>query len=130
MNMLQIHLLGRGFSGRGVRYKILTTAQVDSVERAAQATLTKESLIAEYTANIARDGATLMIHSVTATPVTKGALEMAQWRVLKEGELAMCWDELFTPKDTALLRRAYEIEHSVSKDELDEIMGGKVTVVD
>jgi hypothetical protein len=124
----QIHLAGKGYSGRGVRYRVLPPDEIEHIEKVASGTLTKESTVYEFSSAVARMGIEQMVVEVT-DPIEPGKqLNGQPWRKLSPEQAHNEWNKLFSTKDTQMLKRLYSREHAVTEEEVDRIMEGKVTV--
>lgn len=126
----QIHLTGRaGYSGRAVRYRTLTAAQVERNEIEASKSVEKDSPAYVFVATVQKLGLEQMIVQVSE-PVKPDKLGEAAWRdVSPEQLIGDGWKALFTVKDTEVLKRLYNDEYYVTKDEVDAILSGKVQVL-
>lgn len=128
MALEQIHLNKKGCSGRGVRYRPLSISQMDKNELAAAKDLDEGFTQTEYSAKVLQFGLQDMIVSVT-DPGLK-TLDGATWHKLDTQTLAVTWETYFTTRDTSILRRIYNTEHGCSQVEVEEIMSGKVQVLE
>ena len=125
----QIHLNKKGMSRRAVRYAVLPTSKVEAAEKAAALEVTKDSTMAEFGSKAERFGMEMMIHSISE-PASDVDLPKAKWHVMTPDHLALKWGDYFGVKDTSLLRALYRQEHSVTQAEADEILSGKVAVIE
>jgi len=125
--MFQIHLKGEGFSGRGVRYRILTPSELDRNEITAAKTLDDAFTRAEYQVEVQRLGCVQMIVAYTDEGVTE--TQTAKWTTASAATLDTQWDSVFCTKDSGVLRAIFQREHGVSKDEVDAILKGKAEVL-
>lgn len=124
----QIHLVGKGFSGRAVRYVTLDDEQVEKVELTAAREVGKEGTNLEMWSRQQRIGMETMIRMVS-DPVSETDLPKARWSAVTAQQLHDGWKDLFTNKDTKTLKRAYDEEHEVRGAELDIILGKKMGVL-
>jgi len=152
----QIHLAGRGFSGRVVRYVTLSPEEIEQNERFAQSSITPTSTYAQYMAVQTRVGMERMIKQVSDPVIFEplaappGETPEAAQKRLADDEASLMraiadavfhevtpeqlgepenWKKLFGTRDTRVLMAAYRMEHEVSQTELDAIMGKKVEVI-
>lgn len=123
----QIHLKGRGHSGRGVRYRVLKPSELDANEVAASKTLEEGFTASEYSVETMRLGLAVMVLAYTETNAKD--LPSARWTQSDRAMLDRQWDALFTTRDTNVLRRIFREEHGVNDDEFEAIMAGKVEVL-
>lgn len=132
-------LLGaRGCSGRAVRYRILSPDMVTHIEGQCSRALSKESTAYEFSEAVVMMALQEMIFEVS-DPVSadrfagraakKGdpAPKPVEYRKVTPEQLHQAWSTYFNAKDTAILKRVYGFEHTVTGDELDAIMAGKVS---
>jgi hypothetical protein len=128
VSLLQIHLNKKGCSGRGVRYRILTAAQLEQNELAAVKTLDEGFTGVEYTLETGRLGLLDMVTHVTEAGLK--TLDAAKWMPLANGTLTTQWSTYFNTRDTMILKRVFQAEHGVSQAEVDDILSGKVEVLE
>jgi hypothetical protein len=124
----QIHLFGKGLSGRAVRYVTLNDEQVEHIELEAAREIGKEGTNLDMWARVQRMGMELMVKQVS-DPCSREDLPKASWKAVTPAVLHGSWRTLFTNKDTKILKRAYDEEHEVTRSDLDAIMAGKVQVL-
>ena len=124
-----IQLVGAGYSGRGVRVRMVGWKQQMAIEKSAAATITPESKQIEYTAEIQRYGTYAMIVSITE-PCTPGEHVAGPWKPMTAAILEESWDDFFTPKDTSAIRQMHDRMHGVTAAEVDAIMGKAIPFVD
>lgn len=117
-------------SGRWVRYRLLSTSEVERNEIAAGAVATKATPMVEFNANVERPGMAQMVLAYSS-PIKRGDRPAADaWKAPAGNELiGDGWSAVFGAKDTAVFKSIYRSEHGVSQDELDAIMAGKVAVL-
>lgn len=146
--LCQIHLRGPGYSGRAVRYRVLTPAQVDHNEKLAGESIGDKGTVYEFSNAAVKLGLETMIAQVTEAPVhvetrvevaPDGAkktvqvprFDEAKWVAVNADVLCTPegWARFFTTKDTTLLKQVYGREHTVSPADLDAVLEGKVLVV-
>jgi hypothetical protein len=125
--MFQIHLKGEGYSGRGVRYRILSPSELDRNEITAAKTLDDGFTRAEYQVEVQRLGVVQMIVSYTDGSVQDP--QTAKWTPANSALLDTQWDSIFCTKDSGVLRAIFQREHGVSKEEVDAILKGKAEVL-
>lgn len=118
--------LKRGTQVRGVRYKILAPTMVAHIEAECARKIDKNGTNLELNEAITMMAVEQMVVGVT-DPVVPEKLAGAVWKALDPIALHDAWGKVFNAKETATLKRVYALEHSVSKDEIDEIMSGKVS---
>lgn len=123
----ELHLKGHRMSGRAVKYRILSSTQIEEIERTSLKAATKETSVVEYNADVIQTATRAMIVAVSE-PV-KSLDEVKNWQPMDAATLAMKWHELFTHKDATVLRRTYSKEHVVTEQELEAIMGGVKAVL-
>ncbi len=125
--MFQIHLVGRGWSGRAVRVEPLTAAEIETAELTAATEITKDSLQLEYQNKVERLGMEVMIKEISE-PAAKGATPEG-WKKVTPQDLALGMSKYFTAKDMSTLKALYRSEHSVSQAEVDAILESKINVL-
>jgi|ERR1019366_900676 hypothetical protein len=118
-----------GFSGRGVRFRMLTADEAAHIKEQYAKEITPETTNVEYDAKVADAGLDKMILAYTE-PVTPEKLPEAKWIVANYDTLSTSKATLFTAKDVDLLKTVYLMHHRVSTKELEDIMGGIVGFVD
>lgn len=123
----RVHLVGPGHSGRYVRYRVLSSTEVDQVEKLASDEMEKDSNTFDLNTAVARNGLERMVVAVTE-PAKNGTVPA--FTPCTPGELSTQWAKLFTARDTAVLKRLYQREHVVTEAEVDAIMEGKVQETD
>lgn len=123
----RIHLKGKGFSGRGVQYKALSSTEIDHIELLAAKGLEKDASVVEYQSAVTRQGVIAMVEQVTDAGLED--IGGASWRKVEAAQLDVKWDAYFTAKDTSVLRSLFNSEHGTSKAEVEAILGGKVEVL-
>jgi hypothetical protein len=136
---VQVHLTGKGFSGRAVRYRILSIEAVDLVEQfvAGLPDIRNKTDLPMLTYNnaIALRGVSQMLVAMTE-PVAADDLPKAKWLPCtpemfdKDIPGSKALSDYFTTKDIRVLRTIYLQEHDAGKAEVDAILAGKVGVVD
>ena len=125
--MFQVHLVGRGWSGRAVRVETLTSTQIEANEVIAASETTKDSIVMEYQNKIERLGMEVMIKEISE-PTAKGATPEG-WKKVTPQDLALSMSKYFTAKDMSTLKALYRAEHSVSQAEVDAILESKINVL-
>jgi len=120
-----------GYSNRAVRYRILTTDQMNAIAREAAVRAGESAtgrdiymlqlMISLYT----------MVLEVSEPTDDPQSLKEKQWHktVATDFEVtgsALGWSTLFTPKDTALLQTIYRRWHEVPPNELEMLVGKEV----
>jgi len=123
----QVHLKGKGYSGRGVRYRILKQSELDSNEVLAAKTLDDGYSKIEHQVEVSRLALSAMVTAYTDPGVKEP--QTARWTSADKGYLERQWDAVFTTKDTAVLRNIFHTEHGVNEAELEAILKGKVEVL-
>lgn len=140
-DVFQVHLHGYGLSGRAVRYRILTPSEVDKVELLARGELAVDGNMLDFQAAVAKNGLEHMLVAVSESSVSPQRFRCEpnedgtkpapiNWRPMSPGELATAWNDLFTSRDTTLLKRLYAREHVVTEADLELIMVGKALVTE
>lgn len=125
--LYQTHLKGHRMSGRVVRYRILSTKEIDDIERVCLKSATKDTTTVEYNADVIT---TAMRAMLVAVSDPCASIDQAKnWRDLDAATLAGEWDKLFTQKDAKALKGLYVKEHVVTEQELNDIMGGVQAVL-
>lgn len=119
-------------SGRFVRYRTLTTTEIESNEKAAAADSTAETKVVEYNTKVERTGLAMMVTEYTERQAGKPDARPgpSAWKKPSGNELTMQWDAVFSAKDSAVLKSIYRSEHVASPSELDAIMAGKVQILE
>lgn len=118
-----------GYSGRAVRFRVLTTAEIDHIKALVAGEVTENTKLSQYNDMLAAVGVEQMVTGVSE-PVTPETLGAAKFRAMTPEAMAADRRTLFTTKDFELLRKLYFREHHVSDAEVEDIMGGIVGVVD
>jgi hypothetical protein len=126
--MFQIHLVGKGWSGRAVRLDTLTYTELEAAEVTAAREITKDSLNVEYSNKVIRLGIEMMIKEYS-NPVAKDAVSTATWHKADPAELSLSMGKIFTAKDMATLKAVFSSEHSVSQADVDAILESKINVL-
>lgn len=141
---VRIHLTGRGHSGRGLEYKILSMAEVDKVEQLARGDIEEGNTMLDFQYAVAKNGLEHMIVGYTdpITPERWAGLPVKQEDGSEKAQAPLAWitcgpaevgaqlTSLFTARDVAALRTIYRREHVVTDEDVDLIMGGKVLVTE
>ena len=125
----QVHLKKPGCSGRGVRYRILKPSELDHNEMQAARGLEKDDTVLKYELDVLHMGLYMMVTAYTE-PTQKDLNGSAKWIKADPDSLETQWNELFTTKDTVLLKAIYKREHGTSNAEVEEILSGKVDVLE
>ena len=118
-----------GYSGRAVRFRVLSTSELDHIKDLVAGKVDDNTKMAQYNDMLATLGVEQMVTGVSE-PVAPESLGSAPIRSLTPKEMFEERTKLFTTKDFELLKRLYFREHHVSDAEVDDIMGGIVGVVD
>lgn len=134
MELSGIHLIGRGHSGRAVRFQTLSGSQVDSAERAAAMEIAgTQATVYDMRSKTSRNALSMMIAAITEPMTAEKYAELSRgkdgWRPVDPALILNEFDTLFTARDQAALRKLYESEYEVSQNDVDKIYEGKVTVV-
>ena len=124
--LTQLHLKGKGFSGRAVRLRELAPAEVEANLTAAAKLAGKEAGPLEIKKIEWRNAVKMMIVEFTepcADPMADGV----KWRKVSPGMLEDM-GEYFKAKDVALLEHFYRDQNEVLQDEVDDILGKALPV--
>jgi hypothetical protein len=127
--VIQIHLSKKGMSQRGVRYEVLSMSDIDAADLAAGRECTKDSLQSEFLSKSQRYGMEMMVREVTEKPCTPEELQAAKWKPVNAEYLRDNWSKHFNLKDTIALKAIFRKEHSLTEDEVNEIMGKQVELI-
>lgn len=128
--MDQLHLNAKRCSGRGVRVRQLTPAQLDKIMLNAAKLLDPNSTtMLELRQAAMRDGINAMIVEYTEEKDLKD-LGTAHWKKASLDYLNDHYSELFTGKDDKLLSAVYREYHEVDESEVKDIMGKLLPVAD
>lgn len=126
--MIQIHLVGKGWSGRAVRLETLTFPELEAAETTAAKEITKDSLQIEYQKKVERLAIEMMVKEISE-PVAKGVTPTA-WQKVTPGELALSMSKYFTAKDMSTLKSLFHAEHSATQADVDAILEAKINVLE
>jgi hypothetical protein len=127
--MYQIHLTGKGMSGRAVRLEVLTTTQIEAAEIAAARDVTSESLQLEYKNKFEKLCMVQMIKEYTEK-VTPEKLPEAKWNKSDPADLDVRGlSTYFNTRDIPVLKTWFRTKHDVTQAEVDEVLGKEVAVV-
>ena len=124
--MKQMHLKGKGFSGRGVRVRDLTSDDVDENMIQATKLLSSEPTALEYQKIVWRGAVKRMVAEITE-PCADLFAEDVKWRKATP-EMLENLSELFTAKDVTLLQAYYRDTYEVVPSEVEDIVGKAVPV--
>lgn len=120
----QLHLKGRGFSGRGVRVRDLVPSEVEENLTSAAKLLSKDASIIELKKTEWRNGVKRMLTEIT-DPCEDPMAEGVKWKKFTPA-MADCLDDFFRPKDVQLLEHLYRDANEVVASEVDDIVGKAV----
>ncbi len=130
----QVHLAAKnkdgkrtGYSGRAVRYRLLSSDEVSHIERECSKLIKPGTTNFEFSEAIASMGAQAMVTEVTEGPVDREGLPTAKWMKVTQEQMLNSWSSFFNAKDTAVLKKLYQVDHGVNDKELEEIVEGKVS---
>jgi hypothetical protein len=134
-----IHLCARGCSRRAVRYRVLGPDMISHIESQVSHAIAEKATQYDFSHAVVTMALEQMILEISEPDVTsaryKGQPEKPgdpapkpiEFQTVGADLLHQVWKSYFNAKDTAILTRVYSQEHTVSSDELDEVMAGKVT---
>ena len=126
------------FSGRGVRYRVLSPEEKDSLLATAAALVGPNATYPELNARHAVECVKRMLVAVTrkAELGSLDGLGAGDWVPLNDamlagmpGQEAWRFEKLFTAKDVGVLRTIYRRIHEVTEADVDEIEGKAISVV-
>jgi len=128
MDLLQVHLAGKGCCRRAVRYRHLTVEEIESIELSVADDLGKDVKMGVYWRQCELECLELSIQSFTE-PVAPEDLAKAKWQ--KKGPMfGTQMRQIVEAKDLDLLRGIFRREHKASEADLDAILEKKVAVVE
>jgi len=127
--MQQIHLNAKRCSGRGIRVKSLTPAQLDRITLSAAKMLDESGTMVELHQLSMRDGINAMIIEYTVETDLKD-LATATWKKTSPQELDNSYSTLFTGKDDKIISAVYREYHMANDDEIKDIMGKALDVAE
>lgn len=119
----QVHLNGRGCSGRGVRFRILSPLEDDQLELDAAKELPQGGSLLELRIIRYREAIKRMLVAYTEPGLTSEQLATAKWIKPDPSVLETDWGKIFGPRDDKFLVELYRHYHEVSKDEVEQIVG-------
>lgn len=125
----QVHLKKPGCSGRAVRYRILKPSELDHNEIQVARGLDKDDTVAQYQVEVQKLGLYMMV-SAYSDPNPKDLNGGAKWTKVDPDAIEAQWNDIFTTKDTAILKQIYNREHGTSQAEVEDILSGKVDVLE
>lgn len=118
-----------GFSGRAVRFRMLSAIEAAHIKEQYAKDITAETTNVEFDANVSDAGVDKMILAYT-DPVTPEKLPEAKWIATDADTTSSTKSAIFTAKDIDLMKTVYLMLHRVTSGELEDIMGGVVGFVD
>ncbi len=132
--LVEYALVGKGFSGRGVRLRVLEPDERDEiVERSAQEAGAEATNI-QFSNLVLKNCLCRMVQQVTKETGLPDAekVHAATWVDVSErqlaGEKGSNLNSFFNAKDQDVLGRIYKEAHEATKAEIDAIMGKAVRV--
>lgn len=123
----QIHLRGKGYSGRAVRIKTLDASTIDANFMAAGKLAGDEASGVEIKTIEWRNAVKQFITEFSE-PCESAVAETTKWRKPKPGEFDERMDEIFTVKDIQTLIYQYKMYHEVTLAEVEAIVGEAITL--
>jgi hypothetical protein len=127
MKVQIVHLVGPGFSGRGVKLRKLSPTEKDDVYHAAAVQAGDDGK--RFMFIRAREGVTKMLLGVTEPGLkTLDEVKAAKWTPLSVADLQTpdgpyYYDTLFSSKEDEILCAKFRREHEVTQGEIDTILG-------
>ena len=125
--MQQLHLNAKRCSGRGVRIRQLSPAQLDSIVLNAAKLLDPGATMLELRQASMRDGINAMIVEYTEEEHLAD-LGSANWKKASLEFLNDNYSKLFTSKDDKILSAVYREYHEAEESEIRDIMGKALDV--
>lgn len=124
---MQIHLKGKGFSGRGVRYRELDPIEVENNLKAAGKIVGAEATPLELKKTEWRNGAKAMLVEFSEPcedlfAVDAEGKSKVKWRKVTPDVLED-FGAYFKTKDLAILEHIYRENHEVLQSEVEAIVG-------
>lgn len=123
----QVLLGGKRCSGRGVRFRELSSPEHDQLTLDAAKLLGPEGTMLELRKIESRMGVRSMIVEVTRQSGLKNLTE-ATWDKVTTADVEARWSELFTAKDDAVLLDLFRSFHEVTQAEMEDISKTVVAV--
>lgn len=119
----------KGFSGRGVRMRVLSSSQRNEIFEQVAVGLGPDATMMKAKVEEGEEGVRTALVAVTKREGIKTSAELLDvdedgWMPLTNEHLSQVgWEKYFTTKDVAALTAAYRKFHDVSDAEVNDILG-------